>query len=175
MPNPVRFHTLKDLDATTHPNAVITKTANTLFAQMQQAGDIDNLPDDDQLEGPMQETYYRIFGFRPTAYHTPDKFIGLDKAEFIPEVHGWGRSENHGRIANQANLDQRAAIALYTGVSIPATPAQAAGGKADLGGYYPHQAPKGKGGRSAPYSSSSGSNWWYSSAWGSWSSWGWRS
>ena len=78
-----------------------------------------------------------FFGFRPTAYHTPDKYIALDKADFVQEVHGWGRSENHGRIANQANLDQRAAIALYTGVPIPATPAQAAGGKADLGGLLP--------------------------------------
>ena len=90
VPNPVRLHTLNDLDAATLPNSVITRTANTLFMQMQQAGDIDSLPNDDQLEGPMQDTYYRIFGFRPTAYHTLDKYIGLDKAEFIPEVHGWG-------------------------------------------------------------------------------------
>ena len=57
------------------------------------------------------------------------------------------------------------AIARITGANIPLTPAAAAGGRAYLGGYYPHQAHTDKGaGRSTPYphSSSSGSSWWAS-------------
>ena len=100
-------------------------------------------------------------------------------------VLSWGRSTNHGRTANQATRDEMAAIAEYTGTTIPTTPAEAAGGRANRGGYYPNQSPKGKGaGRSGPYPQashpSSGSSWWYQSDWRDWSSWsswsgrGWR-
>ena len=173
-----RYQSLEDLDATTLPNATIIRVSNLLFVHKQQAGTLDLPPEEAQLENLAEQAYYEIFGFRPSTFYKPDVQITNERALFIPEVHGWGRSPGHSRMAGQADFDERVAIGQFTGIAIPATPAQAAGGRANRGGYYPDQSPKGKGGRSAPYptpssSSASGtwwssSNWWGRSGWGSW-------
>ena len=88
-------------------------------------------------------------------------------------VRGWGRSSGHSRTSAQTSIEEQGAISRLTGYTIPMTPAQATGGRAHQGGYYPNQTPKGKSsGRSTPYpqdtSRHSQSSWWTSSGWGSW-------
>ena len=171
---------MEDLDPTTVPNAAAIHYANEYFC-LKQAPKVldDELGDewDNFLLDPLAgSAYFDIFGINPDEYLNPDAHIPHDRTRYIGEVTGWGRSENHFRKVNQSTPDEMAAIAQFTGARIPATPAEAAGGRANRGGYYPNQPAKGKGaGRSNPYpqggSRSSGSSWWSSSSnW--WSGWG---
>ena len=177
------YHTLADVETTSFPHAVSIKYANDLFVHQQNAGRLDDKIEDEVIGRLVQDAYYDIFGIRHDAYLNPDAKILPERKHYLDVLHTWGRSIGHGRTAQQATKEEMAAIAQITGTRIPLTPAAAAGGRADRGGYYPHQAPKGKGaGRSIPYpqSSSSDSSWWASSNWGnwSWSSWSgrnWRS
>ena len=138
------------------------------------------------LERYANAAYHEIFGVDPTRYLYPDSMISGEYYDAIQEVHGWGRSVGHGRTKKQASREERDAIGTVTGMRIPTNPAEAAGGRANKGGYFPHQPagalPPGKGksvGRSAPYpqtasSSSSSPAWQQSSGWGGWSGWqGW--
>ena len=75
--------------------------------------------------------YREIFGVDPEQYYFPDSAISDDYRDTINEVHGWGRSVNHGRTRNQAPREERDAIATFTGVRVPTNPAEAAGGKAN--------------------------------------------
>ena len=133
----------------------------------------------------MPSLLIQIFNVVPSAYMNPDAAISGEYRESIDEVNSWGLSQGHSRTVNQTTRAERDALQDFTGERVPATPAQAAGGKANKGGYYPFQPAmggkgKGKGksaGRSAPYpqtSSSSGSSWW-SPSWSdwSWSGWSW--
>ena len=173
---PIRPHTILDLEISDFPNAMAIKHANILFMHQQEEGTLDDNPDDDLVRKCAQEAWYDIFGFRHEQYLHPDNAIPEDKKSYLNIIRGWGRSIGHGQTSQQANRDEMAAIAQFTGVDIPTTPAAAAGGRADQGGYYPHQPHPDKGaGRSTPYprSSSAGSSWWPSSEWGSWSWSGW--
>ena len=127
--------------------------------------------------------YDEIVGINPEHYLNPDVEIAPQSMQYINEVKGWGRSVGHGRYSTQTTEEEMAALATFTGAAIPNTPAQAAGGRANQGGYYPNQPAqpaKGKGaGRSHPYSQSSSSasgSWWSSSwdkSWTGWSGWKW--
>ena len=172
--SPIRYHSVSDLDPTSVPNATAIKYANKLFILKQNSGRLDGDTDDETLEQLAREAYFYIFGIKPEAYLVPDSQIPPENRDHIPIVQSWGRSVGHSRTSGQTTKDEMAAIAEFTGAHIPTTPAEAAGGRANQGGYYPHQTPKGKGaGRSNPYpqssSHSSGSSWWPSSNWGSWS------
>ena len=133
--------------------------------------------------GLMKRMYFDLFRINPGEYLRPDANIPDDRRQYIDEVLSWGRSVGHSRRTSRATPTEMAAIAALTGADLPTTPAQAAGGHADQGGYYPYQrAPtKGEGrGRSRPYTraasfSSSGSwSWSAWNNWSNWSSWGWR-
>ena len=174
---------MDDLDPQDLPNATVIKCADQLFISQQAARRLDGEIDGEKLEELAQEAYYRIFGIIHAEYLKPDASIPLDIQGYMDVVYTWGRSQGHSRTSNQATRSEMDAIAEVTGAQIPRTPAAAAGGRANLGGYYPWQTPKGKGkaGRSTPYpqtpggagSSSSGSTWWPTSEWSDWSSWSW--
>ena len=131
------------------------------------AGLLDTPIEKSELERFSNDAYYEIFGVNPAVYWYPDTMISEHYRPVVEEVLKWGRSVHHSRTQNQATRAERDAIATFTGERVPATPAQAAGGKANKGGYFPNQpAGKCKGkGRSAPYpqaassSSSAGPSW----------------
>ena len=178
----IKLHSLEDLNETTPANAVAIRYANELFVDRQNAGLIDETPIDPQvMERFFNQAYFEIFGVDPRRNWFPDSLV--TDPDLIAEVQSWGRSVNHGRTRNQASRAERDAIASFMGGRIPTNPAEAHGGKANKGGYFPGQAagasPPGKGkkaGRSSPYpqaasSSSSGSSWRWSTGWDSWTSW----
>ena len=111
--------------------------------------------DDADLAMVARPAYYQIFDVNPADYMNPDEMISSEYGGVVVEVHAWGRSVGHSRMVRQTTRAERDAIQEFTGHRVPATPAQAAGGKANLGGYRPYQPGndrKGKGkGRSAPY------------------------
>ena len=169
---PQYFHSLKDLEISDFPNAMASKYADALFVHQQTTGQLDDAPVDEVIVKFAQDAWYDIFGFRHEEYLRPDSRIPTDRKHFLDIIRSWGRSPGHVQTSTQASKEEMTAIARITGANIPLTPAAAAGGRADLGGYYPHQAHTDKGaGRSTPYphSSSSGSSWWASPNWGSWS------
>ena len=180
----LHLHSLDDLDVTTRANAIAIRYANNLFVARQNDHLLDVPIETNELERFSNPAYHEIFGVDPYRNYYPDSLVTDHDA--IAEVQGWGKSINHGRTRGQASRAERDAIASFTGERIPTNPAEAAGGKANQGGYFPRQpagAPSpGKGkkaGRSAPYpqaasSSPSGSSWRWSTGWGSWTGWqGW--
>ena len=177
----LQYHSMDDLDETSRANAIAIRYANDMFVDRQNSGLMDTPIEVQELERFSNPAYHEIFGVNPVLYFYPDSVISDNYRDTIQQVQGWGRSVGHARTKNQAPRDERDAIGALTGERVPSTPAAAAGGKANKGGYYPHQ-PAGKGksvGRSAPYpqaasSSSSGSAWQWSTGWGDWSGWqGW--
>ena len=175
---PIRYHSVSDLDPTSIPNATAIKYADELFIVKQTYGRLDGDTDEETLAKLVRKAYLDICGIKPEAGLVPDSQIPPANRDHIQIVLAWGRSVGHGRTSQQTTRDEMAAIVEFTGAHIPTTPAEAAGGRANQGGYYPHQPSKGKGaGRSSPYpqasTRSSDSSWWPSSGRGSWtwSSW----
>ena len=177
---------MADLDATSRANSIAIRYANDMFVSRQNDGLLDAPIEAREFQRFSNAAYREIFGVDPEQYYFPDSAISDEYRDAINEVHGWGHSVNHGRTKNQASREEREAIAAVTGVRVPTNPAEAAGGKANKGGYFPRQPagalPPGKGksaGRSAPHpqaasSSSSSPAWQWSSGWGGWSGWqGW--
>ena len=182
----LQHHTMADLDPTSRANSIAIRYANDMFVSRQNDGLLDAPIEARYFQRFSNAAYHEIFGVDPGEYLHPDSAITEEYRSAIQEVHGWGHSVGHGRIKKQASREEREAIASVTGMRIPTNPAEAAGGKANKGGYFPRQhagaLPPGKGksaGRSAPYpqaasSSSSSPAWQWSSGWGGWSGWqGW--
>ena len=175
----LKTHSIEDLDPTSRANFIAIQYANDMFVERQNSGRLDAPIQAHEIEMFYNAAYRDIFGVDPAEYYHPDRWISWDEhGDDIIEVQSWGRSVGHSRIKDQAQRDERDAIAAFTNMRVPSTPAEAAGGRANQGGYHPYQ-PGGKGkssGRSAPYpqaasSSSSGSGWRWSTGWSSWSGW----
>ena len=80
-----------------------------------------------------------MLGIDPLSVPNPDKCIPRELQHNIQFVRRWGKSPQHGRIVGSLSVDEMTAVAEQTGVAMPRTPAAAQGGRAKLGGYYPHK------------------------------------
>ena len=80
-----------------------------------------------------------MFGIDPAEYDRADTEIPQDKSAWVDIVIGWGKSVQHSRRAKHMPVSEMRAAAKALGATLPHTPAAAAGGRADQGGYYPNK------------------------------------
>ena len=73
--DPIRYHSLADLDPTSFPNDTVINYANDLFVSQQDSGRLDGNINDAALDELVRNAYYEIFGINPEAYLTPDANI----------------------------------------------------------------------------------------------------